>query len=126
MTHDPTKLADVHPIFEAAFNNGDLDALVDLYEPNAILVPSPGQPALGKDQIRAALQAFLAMRPAIRIQTSAVLETGDGLGLTSGKWSLKGAGPDGQTVEMAGVSAEVLRRQVDGRWLYVIDNPFAS
>lgn len=75
MTLDPTKLADMHPIFEAAFNNGDLDALVDLYDPNAILIPSLGQAALGKDQIRAAVQAFLAMRPAIQVQTTAVVQT---------------------------------------------------
>ena len=126
MTHDPTKLADIHPIFEAAFNAGDLDALVDLYEPGAVLITSPGQSASGKDQIRAALEAFLAARPTMRVQTTAVVETADGLGLTCGKWSLKGTGPDGQALEMAGVSAEVLRRQPDGRWLYVIDNPSAS
>jgi uncharacterized protein (TIGR02246 family) len=126
MTHDPTKLADMHRIFEAAFNDGDLDALVDLFEPRAVLVPSPEQSAHGRDQIRVALQAYLAARPTIRIQTTAVVETAEGVGLTSGKWNLKGTGPDGQPLEMAGVGAEVFRRQEDGRWLFVIDNPFAE
>jgi uncharacterized protein (TIGR02246 family) len=126
MSHDPTKLADLHPIFEAAFNKGDIDALVALYEPDAVLIPSPGQPVQGKDQIRAALLAFLALRPTIRIETSAVIERADGVGLTSGKWSVKGTGPDAQPVELAGSGAEVVRRQQDGRWLYAIDNPFAA
>ena len=28
-------------------------------------------------------------------------------------------------VELSGITAEVARRQPDGRWLYVIDNPYA-
>ena len=33
-------------LFEKYVNEGNLDALVDLYEPNATLVPAPGQAAV--------------------------------------------------------------------------------
>jgi ketosteroid isomerase-like protein len=36
------------------------------------------------------------------------------------------ARPDGASISMGGTTAEVLRRQPDGRWLYVIDNPNAG
>jgi ketosteroid isomerase-like protein len=36
---------------------------------------------------------------------------------------LDGTGPDGKPVKIEGQSAEVARRQPDGTWLFVIDNP---
>ena len=48
--------------FIKLFNSGDLDGLVrDMYEDDAVLVPSPGTSATGKAAIREALQGFLSM-----------------------------------------------------------------
>ena len=44
--------------------------------------------------------------------------------MTTSKWVLEGTGPDGKPIKMEGQSAEVARRQPDGTWLFVIDNPF--
>ena len=115
----------VHRKFEKAFNAGDLEGLVALYEATALLIPGPGLTARGKDEIRAALQQFLTGRPAIHIETVAAFESA-GVGLTHGKWTLKGTDADGKPFESGGTSAEVLRRQADGRWLYVVDNPFGA
>jgi len=35
-----------------------------------------------------------------------------------------GTGPDGRPITVQGTSADVLRKQADGRWLLVIDHPF--
>jgi ketosteroid isomerase-like protein len=43
-----------------------------------------------------------------------------------GNWTLKGPGPDGKDIEANGRFADVVRRQSDGSWLYVIDNPNGS
>jgi ketosteroid isomerase-like protein len=40
-------------------------------------------------------------------------------------WSITGTGPDGKPAKMEGRSAEVARRQRDGTWLFLIDNPNA-
>ena len=34
--------------------------------------------------------------------------------------------PDGNTINFGGVSTDVLRRQQDGSWLMVIDNPMGT
>ncbi len=47
------------------------------------------------------------------------------LALLHAEWTLKGTGPDGQAVELAGRTSEVVRRQTDGSWRYVIDNPYS-
>ena len=117
---------DVHTLFEKAFNAGDLQGMMALYEPDAILIPQPGaEPVQGLQAIRSALEGFLMLKGKMELQTKHVVRHGD-IALLRGAWRLRGTGPDGKPVEMAHGSAEVVRRQPDGRWLYIIDHPFGS
>src|SRR5690349_5154465 len=99
--------------FAQAFSAGDLEALVALYEPDAVLVPQPGQVVTGREAIREALQGFLTLCGEFRIEVKGVVETGD-LALVRSNWSLSGAGPGGCLVDLSGRGAEVVRRQPDG------------
>ena len=118
--------AEAHALFQKAFNAGDLQGLVALYEPDAILIPQPGsEPVQGIQAIRATLEGFLALKGKIELETKHVVRHGD-IALLRGAWRLKGTGPDGKPVEMAHASAEVVRRQPDRSWRYVIDHPFGS
>lgn len=110
----------LHREFEAAFNASDLNALLALYEPDAVLIPQPGVVARGLDEIGPALQQFLDLGAQIVIDTKTVLTVGD-LAYLTNRWSLTGMGPDGP-LDMGAVTAETARRQDDGKWLYVIDN----
>jgi len=38
-------------------------------------------------------------------------------------WSMAGTTSDGQEIQQSGLSVAVLRRQADGGWKMVIDNP---
>jgi uncharacterized protein (TIGR02246 family) len=106
-----------------AMNRGDLEAALALYEPNASFVQDSGQVVVGRAAIREVMQGFLALKPQFTIEVKAV-QSGDGdLALTRAKWSLSGTGPDGKPMTMSGNSTEVVRRQPDGTWLFVIDNP---
>lgn len=116
---------EVHQQFAKIMNAGDVEALVALYESEAKLVPQPGQVATGKDAIRAALQSLLGLKPQIHIETRNVIQAGDLASLRS-RWRLAGVGPDGRSVETVGNGTEVIRRQADGTWLLVIDNPFGA
>lgn len=116
---------DMHKLFAAAFNSGNLESLMALYEPDARLIPQPGQVSTGHDAIRHALLQFLALKGTMQIATRYVIH-GDGIALLSGQWHLKGTGPDGKAIEMNGKSVEVARRQATGEWLLVIDHPFGA
>lgn len=117
-------LQDVHRRFEAAFNIGDMNALLALYEPEAVFVSPGGEILHGRDEIRSAYEPMFASKARIRLETAGIVEGVDGLVLMHGCWTLKGTQPDGTPMEMKGTSAEVLRRQGDGTWRYAIDNPF--
>jgi uncharacterized protein (TIGR02246 family) len=115
---------DMPAVFEQAFNTGDIDQVLALYEPDAVLVPQPGQVVHGLAAIREALQGFFALKLPIRLERKRVLVMGD-IALVASSWTLSGTGPDGSAVDLGGNTTEVIRRQADGTWRYVIDDPFS-
>jgi uncharacterized protein (TIGR02246 family) len=115
----------MHRAFTEAFNAGDADALMALYEPEASLVPAPGHIVTGTAEIREALGGFLALNGRISIVTQTIVPAGE-IVLLHGSWLLSGTGPDGSPTELAGLNTEVIRQQSDGSWLYLIDNPFSG
>jgi len=119
------KLEDAHRLFAEAFNSGDADSIMALYEPEAALVSQPGQVAKGIHAIREAMLGFLALKGRIDAETQYVIRAGD-IALLRAKWSLVGTGPDGKPIEMKGNSVEVVRCQPDGNWLFVVDHPFGA
>lgn len=123
----PTSPADLSAQWRDAFNAGDLPRLMAMYEADAVLVSGPGAPPLhGHPAIRAALTGFLALHGQIRFTPRHWVDHGD-LALGSVGSTLDGGRDgDGNTVELAGTTAEVVHRQPDGTWKYVIDHPFAG
>ena len=105
-----------------ALTDGDIEAALALYEPNASFAPEPGQVVTGKEAIREVMNGFLALKPTLTIEVPTVLESGD-IALLYSKWSLEGTGPDGKPMTMSGNGREVVRRQANGDWLFVIDDP---
>src|SRR5262245_42125844 len=109
-------------LFVKALNAGDIEAIMKLYEPAAALTPQPGQVVSGTKAVREALGGFLATKPRMTLEARTLAEAG-GIALKTSKWVLEGTGPDGKPMKVEGQSAEVARRQPDGTWLIVIDNP---
>ena len=116
---------EIHRAFTAAFNAGDAAALLELYEPDASLAPAPGEVVTGLDAIREVLAGFLALKGQMTIETLRVLPAGDVV-LLHGMWLLTGTGADGNPLELAGRNTEVVRRQADGSWRFIVDNPFGD
>jgi uncharacterized protein (TIGR02246 family) len=58
--HKPEELPE---LAVQAINSGDVDTLVALFEPQACMIPEPGQVVAGAQAIREALSGFLAMKP---------------------------------------------------------------
>ena len=116
---------EVHQLWGAAMNAGDLDAVMDLYEPDATAVPQPVQVATGTDAIREAMSSFLAMKPRFELRPRQVLVTGD-VALLMSEWTMQATGPDGSPVQMTATTSDVARRQADGSWRFAIDNPYGT
>jgi uncharacterized protein (TIGR02246 family) len=111
-------------IFADRLNEGDVEGALQLYEPGASFVAEPGTTVTGREGIRKALERFAALRPTLTGDIQGVREGGD-VALVLNRWHLMGEGPDGP-VEMSGTSVDVLRRQPDGSWRVVIDDPWGG
>ena len=115
--------AEIHALFRHAFNLGDVEALLALYEADAVLVVD-GKVVTGRESIRKALESFVARRGRMTLETRAVVESQQGLAVLYGGWVIEP--PEGMEAGIAtrGLSTEVVREQPDGTWLFVIDNPY--
>ena len=116
---------DVDRLFAEALNAGNLEALVALYEQEAVLMPQPGKLVHGTAAIRESLAQFIAGKPKISLKPRLNTYTSD-LAVVSATWELSMTGPDGKPVSMTGQSIEVMRRQANGTWLFAIDLPFGA
>ncbi len=107
-----------------AIASGDLDAAVELYEPNASFVVPPGELVTGLAAIREVLQSFIAAGATFELDSVTAVPNGDGsMAVTRAKGSATSPGPDGNPVTTSFHSVEVVRKQPDGTWLFVIDDP---
>jgi uncharacterized protein (TIGR02246 family) len=106
-------------------NSGNLEMLLELYEPTAAFAQQPGRLAHGLAGVCESLDGFIAMQGKLDLEVTRVLEVDD-LALVVGEWSFSGTAPDGEAVTLAAKNADVLRRQADGSWRFVIDNPWGT
>lgn len=106
-------------------NRGDLNSLMTLYEADACFAPQPGQLAKSLESVRESLRNFIDLKGKLDLKVKRVLQASD-LALVITEWSFNGTGPDGNPVNLASKSADVLRHQADGTWQFVIDNPWGT
>jgi uncharacterized protein (TIGR02246 family) len=90
---------------------GDAEGMAVLYEPDAILDIGKGEVARGRDAIRAFYAELVATGRKFDLAAQREAIVNGDLALTSTRL------PNGS------VTAEVARRQSDGTWLWVIDQP---
>jgi ketosteroid isomerase-like protein len=106
-------------------NRGDLDSLMMLYEADACFASQPGIFAKTPETVRQSLCGFIDLKGRLDLEVKRVLQSSD-LALVITEWSFEGTGPYGKSVNMAAKSADVLRKQSDGTWRFVIDNPWGT
>ena len=120
--------AKIHAVIEAnnaAVATGDIEAILATFETNAVLISQPGMQAEGKAALRGAFMHFTAMAPKITVTSHEIIQAGD-IAVHQSTWKMSAKAPDGNNFEQTGFSTVVLRKQSDGRWLMVIDNPFGD
>lgn len=65
----PTKAQDAHSALAAAYNTGDLNTVLNMYDVNGIIVAEPRNPVSGREKFEAAVKAILAIKGTMEIKT---------------------------------------------------------
>lgn len=113
---------EMNQIFARAFNTRDINKLLALYEEEAVLRIDAESTFTGKAAIATELQKLLSMPGKMASHNNFCIEHGN-IALLRADHSIVDA--DGVTI-FSGSSAEVVRRQADGTWLYIIDHAMGA
>lgn len=114
---------DVDRLFGEYFNAADVEGLVALYERGGTLVGMDGSAITGHAAIRTWATELFQTKPRIEMKVHKVVSGGGDVAAVYNDWKLSLTGPDGKTMDMTGKATEIVRRQADGTWLFVIDDP---
>ena len=103
---------DLTRLFVERANDGDAAGVAELYEEHAVMAYPPGGQTLGRDAIRDLWEKVLSHAPHFELEAPLPTLISGGIALTS-------------TVAKAGTGAraQVARRQSDGSWLRLLDQP---
>jgi uncharacterized protein (TIGR02246 family) len=107
-----TQPEDLTRLFVERANDGDAEGIALLYEEDAVMAYPPGQTTVGRAAIQALWEEVLSHRP--QFEPEAPLPT-----LRSGDIALTSTPPK----DRSGARAQVVRRQPDGTWLRLLDQP---
>jgi uncharacterized protein (TIGR02246 family) len=116
-----TEPAQINERFAARFNERDVDALLELYDPDGSVVEPDGSVSIGTEAILAHLERLVGLSGRMVSTNRSSIIVGD-IALVTAEWHIA----DSTVGDLSGRSAEVLRRRSDGSWVYVIDQPLST
>jgi uncharacterized protein (TIGR02246 family) len=108
-----------------AFHKKDLTGGLASYEKDAVIVFEPQKPSSGLQAITEGFKGFFTINPKFEYSGHEVFLNGD-LAMHFAPWTMTGKMRDGTVVKQSGLSVVVLRKQQNGKWLMVFDNPFGQ
>ena len=110
-------------LLDRAFAHGDLHAVLSFYEEAAVVITEPGKAARGAEELASFFARAMQSGSSAKQLKTHVIEA-DGVALFLSRWtlSIEGAGRD--MAARTFVATTVFRRQPDGGWKALIDNPF--
>ncbi len=106
----------------AAFHNKDIEGVMKSYEKNALVVFEPETPVSDPKVLREMFMNAFMINPHFTYSGHEVFVNGD-IATHFAPWLMTGQAPDGTKIQQSGLSVAVLRKQQNGEWLMVFDDP---
>ncbi|WP_422351047.1 YybH family protein [Flagellimonas sp.] len=122
MNVEEEKVMQVITKMTTAFHNKDIDGIMTTYDSSAMVVFEPERPISDKRELKETFLGAFAINPKFTYSGHEIYVTGDSA-VHLAPWTMLGTAPDGTKIEQSGLSIAVLRKQEDGSWLMIFDNP---
>jgi uncharacterized protein (TIGR02246 family) len=107
---------DICRLFQQSMAAGDLDAVLSVFDPEAVLVNSSGEVTQGRDGLRQELAPVAAVKTRVAFTIKQVIRSGD-IALMHTEWQVSFPLPTSV------YAIAVARRQKDGTWCWLIGDP---
>jgi len=117
----PKRAEDAHAALAAAFNTGDVNTVMNMYDVTGIIVPEPEKPVSGKEKFEEAIKAILSIKGIMEVKTFYCLQTGN-IAVGRSEWSIT----EGDEVKINAKGIEVMKEQADGTWKIIVDHAFGA
>jgi uncharacterized protein (TIGR02246 family) len=108
---------EVDQLFVKFMKEGDVDSVIDLYDPEVTFVNQAGEIKKGRSAIREELGRFAETKQVFQFNIKKIIQNGD-YALVHNQWEMI------TPKKMTGYAMEVMRRQPDGSWRFFIGDPF--
>lgn len=115
----------VHELFAKYVNEDNIEGLAALFEPHAVIIDRDGTIIKGIKAVRDYLEMLLSFRPRLVSTVVHIIDMGEVAILVS-KWTMTGSTADGCEITDGGRTYDVIRRQPDGTWRIVAQNPWST
>jgi ketosteroid isomerase-like protein len=117
----PKRPEDVIPSLVERFNSRNLDAMMELYSPEAVVVATDGRLMTDRSEFAAVFQRDMNLGVPLKAHVRHVFVGGDTAQIIL-DWAIDGTDADGKPVHVHGTASDIMRRGADGVWRYIIDN----
>jgi ketosteroid isomerase-like protein len=104
-------------LFKQYMAGGDIEALLSIYDPEAVFLNQSGEVKQGRQGLREELAPLASAKAIFDFSIKQIIESGD-IALMHTQWTVSSPQP------MSVYAIEVARRQPDGAWCWLIGDPF--
>lgn len=111
--------------FRYCIKNGDAAGALSCFHPEAVYVDRDGRELRGLAQIETAMNEICRLKLDIQGEIPHVIVVND-LAMWLDQWEMTGIAPDGHSIHMTGHTSCIMKRNEDGEWLWLVDNPFGA
>ena len=108
-----------------AVKAGNVDAVVALYAPDAVLYPPDAMEARGTAAIRASYESMLSAVVVNDASIDSQYQTSGDVSVGFGKATLTMTPKGGGSPQIMSVRVTAVARKIGGKWLYVVDHASA-
>jgi ketosteroid isomerase-like protein len=115
----------MNEFFAKAYNSGVIENLNLLFEKEAKIVKQDGTVITGQDSINREHGMLLQIGGKMTSINKHCIEFED-IALLRAEWKIQTVDKNQNIVEIKGSSSEIVRKQKNGTWLYIVDAPFGA
>ena len=123
MNNEQAKVSSVIESMTAAFHQKDMAGVLASYENGGAVIFEPGKAISDPELLQEMFGGYFQVNPKFTYPKGHEVYIANDIALHIAPWLMNATAPDGTEMLESGLSVAVLRKQENGEWLMVLDNP---